>query len=107
LLRGFASIANGTITKVKVEINVQTLIGAETEVHVAERMFRRSSAMMREHFEFVRALLKEVRIERLPRFSWRRCISTYFDAHIVGLAAFMRSRGFIPKSQSEIDLVIL
>jgi hypothetical protein len=108
LLRGFASLANGTITKVKVEVNVQTLVGAETEVHnVVERMFRRSSAMMREHFEFVRALLKDMRIERLARFSCRRCISTHFDAYVVGLAAFMRSRGFIPKSQSEIDLEIL
>jgi hypothetical protein len=108
LLRGFASLANGTITKVKVEINVQALFGAETEVHnVAERMFRRSSAMMRQHFEFVHASLKDMRIERLARFSWRRCISTHFDTHIVGLAAFMWSRGFISKSQPEIDLVIL
>jgi hypothetical protein len=63
--------------------------------------------MMREHFEFVRAMLKDMRIERLARFSWWRCVSTHFDAHIVGLAASMRSRRFIPKSQSEIDLVIL
>jgi hypothetical protein len=63
--------------------------------------------MLREHFEFVRALLEKMRIERLARFPWRRCISTHFDAHIVGLAALMWSRGFIPKSQSEIDLIIL
>jgi hypothetical protein len=60
LIRGLASLANGTITKVKVEINVQALLGAETEVRVGEGMFGRGLAMVRQHFEFVHASLKDM-----------------------------------------------
>ena len=39
--------------------------------------------------------------------TWRRCIPTYyFDAHITGLAVFVRSCRFILKSQYKVDFVI-
>jgi hypothetical protein len=39
LLRSLASFANGTITEVKVKIDVEARIWTKTEVHVTKRVF--------------------------------------------------------------------